>query len=60
MYKDNILQCPNTCCGGPALQNIESCCLADEDAKSAGNDGCGCAATEKLSIPVAEKSICCG
>ncbi len=59
MYKDNTLQGPNTCCGGPALQNTESCCLADEAAKSAGNDGCGCS-TETLSTPVRVKGKCCG
>ncbi|NDI34181.1 hypothetical protein [Chengkuizengella sediminis] len=30
------------CCGGPATTNVDACCVADEEAKSAGKDGCGC------------------
>ena len=30
-----------TCCGGPA-SSVDACCVADEAAKLAGEDGCGC------------------
>jgi hypothetical protein len=29
------------CCGGPAKAE-SACCVADEDAKAAGKEGCGC------------------
>lgn len=31
-----------SCCGGPAQANAAACCRADEDAKMAGQKGCGC------------------
>lgn len=30
------------CCGGPAPQRVEACCVADALAREAGRDGCGC------------------
>ena len=30
------------CCGGPAPQVADACCVADADAKAAGKSGCGC------------------
>ena len=30
------------CCGGPAPTEADACCVADADAKSAGESGCGC------------------
>ena len=30
------------CCGGPAPQGEDACCVADADAKAAGKAGCGC------------------
>jgi hypothetical protein len=30
------------CCGGPAPPGVDACCVKDADAKSAGEDGCGC------------------
>jgi len=35
---------PNTassCCGGPAPASVAACCIADVDAKAAGEAGCG-------------------
>jgi Pyridine nucleotide-disulphide oxidoreductase len=37
-------QAEEGCCGGPAKTNAAACCVADEAAKSAGREGCGCAA----------------
>jgi hypothetical protein len=30
------------CCGGPAIKIADACCVADEVAKTAGQQGCGC------------------
>jgi thioredoxin reductase len=32
----------NNCCGGPALSDVDACCVADANAKQEGNTGCGC------------------
>ena len=34
------------CCGGPAPAGTDACCIADADAKAAGDDGCGCGTSE--------------
>jgi hypothetical protein len=34
----------SNCCGGPALSDVDACCLADANAKQQGKSGCGCAA----------------
>jgi hypothetical protein len=33
----------NNCCGGPALSDVDACCVADANAKQEGKTGCGCA-----------------
>jgi Pyridine nucleotide-disulphide oxidoreductase len=33
----------NNCCGGPALSEVDACCVADANAKQEGKTGCGCA-----------------
>jgi thioredoxin reductase len=33
----------SNCCGGPALSDVDVCCVADEKAKQDGKTGCGCA-----------------
>jgi thioredoxin reductase len=33
----------SNCCGGPALSDVDACCIADEKAKQQGKPGCGCA-----------------
>jgi thioredoxin reductase len=32
----------NTCCGGPALSDVDACCVDDANAKQEGKTGCGC------------------
>src|SRR5260221_1541232 len=32
----------SNCCGGPAIEIADACCVADEVAKTAGQRGCGC------------------
>lgn len=51
------------CCGGPAPAEANACCVADADAKAAGEEGCGCTAPVVVEVappPVAKKSGCCG
>ncbi|MEO8682059.1 MAG: NAD(P)/FAD-dependent oxidoreductase [Vicinamibacterales bacterium] len=33
------------CCGGPAAEGVDACCVQDADAKAAGEEGCGCGTT---------------
>ncbi|PKL85593.1 MAG: arsenite S-adenosylmethyltransferase [Ignavibacteriae bacterium HGW-Ignavibacteriae-1] len=33
------------CCGGPAPNDADACCVADADAKAVGESGCGCGST---------------
>ncbi len=45
------------CCGGPAPEGVDACCVKDANAKADGQSGCGCndaATTMKASQP------CCG
>ena len=44
------------CCGGPALQDAIACCAADEMAKEAGKDGCGCGPAANREL---QASSCC-
>ena len=51
------------CCGGPAVVHQEACCKADEDAKSLGEEGCGCRAKGTNAVPQgapAKSARCCG
>jgi hypothetical protein len=49
------------CCGGPAPEGADACCIKDADAKAAGLDGCGCGTTAVTSSePVAVGGGCCG
>lgn len=46
------------CCGGPAPDGTDACCVADAAAKAAGETGCGCgSAPAKEATP---SSACCG
>ncbi|SCY92827.1 NAD(P)-binding domain-containing protein [Microvirga guangxiensis] len=45
------------CCGGSAPAQVDACCVADAEAKSAGQSGCGCGT--KASEKVAEPAGCC-
>jgi SAM-dependent methyltransferase len=33
------------CCGGPAPEDMDACCVADAKARAAGESGCGCGTT---------------
>jgi hypothetical protein len=47
------------CCGGPAVADVSACCVADEQAKADGRDGCGCGPAEAPK-PRAATPACCG
>jgi thioredoxin reductase len=32
----------SNCCGGPAISDVDACCVADAKAKQEGKTGCGC------------------
>lgn len=44
------------CCGGPVPAEVDACCVADADAKTAGEAGCGCPAP--VAPPVKAKACC--
>ena len=46
----------DTCCGGPASARADACCQADEAAKDAGADGCGCSTPRPE--PAAARACC--
>lgn len=49
------------CCGGPAPEGVDACCVKDADAKAAGETGCGCgSAPEPARAPEKTTSACCG
>lgn len=52
-----VLAAVASCCGGPALSDVDACCAHDAGAKAAGLDGCGCASKPALA-PAAVP--CCG
>ena len=38
------------CCGGPAPDNADACCMDDAIAKADGKPGCGCGPKEMLTV----------
>jgi thioredoxin reductase len=48
------------CCGGPAPAEADACCMADAEAKAAGEESCGCGPAVKASpVIVAKAKSCC-
>ena len=45
------------CCGGPAPDGSDACCVRDAEAKAGGAAGCGCGAKSTAPAPAA---ACCG
>jgi len=43
------------CCGGPAAEEVDACCVADADAKAAGESGCGCGTTEPVLLQIGSR-----
>lgn len=48
-----------SCCGGPAVADASACCIADEQAKADGREGCGCGPADAPK-PRAAATACCG
>ncbi|MEW6586504.1 MAG: arsenite methyltransferase [Nitrospirota bacterium] len=46
------------CCGGPAPKETDACCVAEADAKAAGESGCGCGAAPS-SDSSSTQGVCC-
>ncbi len=48
------------CCGGPAPEGVNACCVKDADAKAAGEAGCGCGTSTPvaLTLPVLNGGCC--
>jgi len=41
----------SSCCGGPAPETIDACCVADAKAKASGRKGCGCGSDRSDPVP---------
>lgn len=48
------------CCGGPAPNETDACCVADAEAKAIGEDGCGCGITPLGDTDSAQGACCSG
>src|SRR5215213_7707687 len=44
------------CCGGPAAESVDACCVADAEAKAEGEAGCGCSSAAN-SLPASVASV---
>src|SRR5690348_8357382 len=42
------------CCGGPAPEGVDACCVRDAEVKAQGEEGCGCGPTRSTAtdLPV--------
>lgn len=50
------------CCGCPAPDGVDACCVKDADSKAAGETGCGCNSirtSASTSETAARPSVCC-
>ncbi len=50
------VQAASSCCGGPAVET-SSCCAADENAKAAGESGCGCGSNTAVSTTAKSEPV---
>jgi hypothetical protein len=48
-----------TCCGGPAPNEADACCVKDAEAKDAGRSGCGCGTADLQDGSAPAGSRCC-
>ncbi|MEP3276426.1 MAG: DUF6428 family protein [Stappiaceae bacterium] len=46
------------CCGGPAPEGVDACCVKDADAKADGQSGCGCGDATRNAKAVSEETCC--
>lgn len=47
------------CCGGPALAEVDACCVKDAEAKMEGRSGCGCASSKVIEVAPTADAKCC-
>lgn len=58
---NETLEAKSACCGGPAPNEADACCVKDADAKASGEAGCECAsAPEPVTPGATAASSCCG
>ena len=48
------------CCGGPAAEGEDACCVRDAEARRQGRSGCGCSDTPPAPATPAAATACCG
>lgn len=46
------------CCGGPAPEGTDACCVKDADAKANGRSGCGCNDIKPNSTTISTETCC--
>lgn len=51
-------QAAGGCCGGPAPDDADACCVRDAQAKAEGKSGCGCA-SEPAAAVESRVAVCC-
>ncbi|MBN9249782.1 MAG: flavoprotein, partial [Mesorhizobium sp.] len=47
------------CCGGPAPNEVDACCVKDAEAKMEGGSGCGCASSKGIEVAPTADAKCC-
>jgi SAM-dependent methyltransferase len=47
------------CCGGPAAEGVDACCVQDANEKEKGNAGCGCNDQAAKPKKIETKKSCC-
>lgn len=55
-------QTTSACCGGPAPESTDACCVRDADVKAVGGTGCDCGSPEPAPTSVRDtpvSSSCC-
>jgi arsenite methyltransferase len=58
--RDHYSNTAKGCCGGPAPDDTEACCVADAEAKAVGESGCGCGPTASSDETGLQGACCSG
>lgn len=56
----NVSETSSGCCGGAPASDESACCKKDEDAKAAGESGCGCGSKTPAKDAESVAAGCCG
>ena len=60
MAEENAVQkAGSMCCGGPAPDDTDACCVQDAEVRAAGETGCGCGTPKAAAKNAAPASSCC-